>query len=127
MDIDAFYVTQANALVEMLGISHATMHVHAGMALYIGAKFMLRTRRASAYALLTVIHAELLNELMDFLHYGSLRLDDTLADIALTLMWPVLDYAVTRHRRKRWKAESAFRRSAPSDASGLLASLRRTA
>lgn len=127
MDIAALYVAQANAIVEMLGISHATMHVHAGMALYIGAKFLLRTRRASAYALLTVIHAELLNELMDFIHYGSLRLNDTLADIALTLLWPVLDYAVTRYRRKRWKAESALRRRAPSGATELLASLRRAA
>lgn len=123
----ALYVAQANALVEMLGTSHATMHVHAGMALYLGAKFVLRTRRASAYALLTVIHAELFNELMDFLHYGSLRLDDTLADIALTLLWPVLDYGVTRYRRKRWKGESALRRPAPFDARDLLASLRQTA
>ncbi|BBD99736.1 hypothetical protein SAMIE_1032370 [Sphingobium amiense] len=127
MDLAAFYVAQANGLVEMLGISHATMHVHAGMALYVGAKFMLRTRRASAYALLTVIHAELANELLDFLHYGSLRLEDTLADIALTLLWPVLDYGVTRYRRKRWRGESALRRPAPSDATDLLASLRRAA
>ena len=127
MDIAALYVAQANDIVEMLGISHATMHVHAGMAIYVSAKFMLRTRRASAYALLTVIHAELLNDLLDFLHYRSLRLDDTLSDIALTLLWPMLDYAVTRHRRKRWKAETALRRRAPSSALDLLAGLRRSA
>ena len=127
MDFAALYVAQANALVEMFGVSHATMHVHAGMAIYLGAKFVLRTRRASAYALLAVIHAELANEVMDFLHYGSLRLEDTLSDIALTLLWPTADYLITRYRRKRWNVEAARQRAKSVGSGDLLASLRQAA
>jgi hypothetical protein len=125
MDLSAFYVAQANMLTEMLGVSHAMMHVHAGLAIYLGAKFVLRTRRASVYALLAVLNAELANELMDYAHYGSLRIDDTLMDIVATLFWPTVDYCVTSYRRKRWQVEAAARRVASMDAGDLLATLRR--
>lgn len=85
-----------------LGASHAIMHVHIGLALYLGMQLLLRTRRASFAALHVVFVAELLNECLDWLANQSWNWPDTLSDMLLTLMWPIAITAVGHYRRARW-------------------------
>lgn len=89
-------------IVHALGVSHAIMHVHVGLALYLGTQLLLRTRRASFAALHVVFAAELLNECLDRLASQSWNWPDTASDMLLTMMWPVAITAVSRYRRVRW-------------------------
>lgn len=82
--------------------SDSLAHLNVGLALYVGTQFILRTRRASSYALAVVALAEFFNELADRLIYRSWRLDDTAMDILATLFWPIVLYGVSKYRRRRW-------------------------
>ncbi len=109
MDMVQSYIEMTNALVETVGATHAMMHIHAGLALYLGAQLLMRTRRASIVALGLVTVVTLLHEVMDRLHYGDWRWADTSGDIVLTLFWPAAITFVGLYRRKRWKLEQARR------------------
>lgn len=98
------------ALVSASGLTHDQMHVHAGLAIYIGAQWLLRTRRASALALQMVLAAEILNEGAEALYYSDMRWSDTLWDVVLTMFWPVVLTATGMYRRRRWQVEQDIRR-----------------
>ena len=87
--------------------SDTLAHIHAGLAIYVGVQFLLRTRRASFIALNCVFVAELCNEVMDRIVYQSWRWEDTSIDILATFFWPVILYAVSRYRRQRWAVDQA--------------------
>lgn len=97
------YVVMNTWVVSLLGDAHTLAHVHAGLAIYIGVQFVTRDRRASAHGLICVLMAELGNEMLEAIHYDSMRWADTIGDIAMTLFWPVLLYSVARYRRRRWE------------------------
>lgn len=122
MDIADSYVALTEGLLRSLHMGHPLAHVHAGLAIYLGVQFVLRTRRASAIALQAVIGAELVNEILERAAYGSWRWADTSADIALTLFWPCALYALSGYRRARWERWRAARQAAA--AAGPLALLR---
>lgn len=103
MDIPASYHAVIDSIVALFGASHATMHVHVGLALYLAVQLMVRTRRGSMTALHVVAAAELVNECMDRAYSGSWNWHDTLSDVVLTLMWPVAITLVSQIRRAAWE------------------------
>ena len=107
MNIIEAYAQFTQLIVDVTGMSRPMLHMHAGMAIYLVTQFALRDRRGSLIALVAVLQLELLNEVMNRLHKGSWHWDDTLGDIALTLFWPSLCYAVSTYRRHRWSRERA--------------------
>lgn len=103
MDFPHDYIAAMESLTRLSGVTHATMHVHIGLAIYLAVQFLLRDRRASYIALLAVLLLELLNEGIERLYYGTWRWEDTLADIALSVFWPAAITALGRYRRHRWR------------------------
>jgi hypothetical protein len=96
------YHQAIDAIVGVFGATHATMHVHAGLAIYLLVQLAVRTRRGSMTALNVVFLAEMANEGMGRLYRGYWDWPDTLADIVLTMMWPIAITAVSQYRRARW-------------------------
>ena len=121
MDIPASYHAVIDSFVALFGASHATMHVHVGLALYLAVQLLVRTRRGSMTALHVVAAADLINECMDRAYAGSWNWPDTLSDVVLTLMWPVAITLVSQIRRAAWerrylrqaRALAAMRRPMP--------------
>ncbi len=112
MDLPGIYHQAVDAFVAAFGASHATMHVHVGLAIYLLVQLAVRTRRGSMTALNVVFAAEMANELLDYLHLGSWNWPDTLGDVALTMMWPVAITLVSQYRRARWERKVARARAA---------------
>lgn len=112
MSIAATYVALTEWIVSLMGGSHPVAHIHAGLAIYVAVQVVTRDRRASLHALIAVAGMELANEIVEAAYYRSPRWGDTLGDIALTLLWPGILYAVSRFRRQRWTAEAATTRPA---------------
>ena len=111
MDLAATYHGLTDAIVAFAGGSDKLVHVHAGMAIYLGAQFLLRTRRASVRALQVLFVAEIANEVMDRLFFGDWRWGDTFADMAATMLWPTASVLVGLYRRRQWAIEQqALRR-----------------
>lgn len=115
MEIPALYVDGINDLLDSLGMSHPMGHLHAGLGIYVAMQMILRTRRASAIALQAVFGAEMVNEILQRAYYGSWRWEDTLGDIALTMLWPTILYAMSRYRRARWTVGWRARRTQVRD------------
>jgi hypothetical protein len=70
------------------GMVDSLLHVHAGMAVLLLARIVTRRSLATPVPLLVVCLAELMNEVMDRLAFGSWRIADTLSDVVNTLFWP---------------------------------------
>lgn len=102
MSIIDLYAQFIQFIEDTSGMTRSMLHIHAGMAIYLGTQFLLRDRRSSIYALVVVVQAELFNEVMNWLHRGSWNWSDTVTDILLTVFWPTVCYAVGTYRRKRW-------------------------
>lgn len=94
-------------LVAESGMTRPMLHVHAGMAIYLGMQLALRTRRGSTLAWLAVFQVALFNEAMNRLYHGSWRWADTGEDLMLTLFWPTICLAVSKWRRWRWEQTAA--------------------
>lgn len=107
MNIATLYTDATAAIVDAMGGSHALAHVHAGLAIYVLVQILTRDRRASVQGLLAVAGLALANEILQFGHYQSPRWADSVGDVAMTLLWPVVLHAVGRFRRRRWVALQA--------------------
>ena len=81
------------------GASDTLLHVHAGMAVLFLARIVTRRSLATPVPFLVVLVAELANEVLDRLSYGSWRWEDTLLDIVNTLFWPFVLMVGLRWRR----------------------------
>ncbi len=103
MDLVLWYKSVIDVIVLHAG-SAALLHVHVGMAIYLGTLMVVRQRRGGLVALQVVVAAELANEAMDWLA-GSPRWTwgDTVSDMLLTVMWPAAITAVIAWRRRRWR------------------------
>ena len=110
--VDAYAQLTQN-IVAVTGMSRPMLHIHAGMAIYLVTQFALRDRRGSLLALVAVLQLELFNEIMNRLDKGAWHWADTSADIALTIFWPTLCYAVSVYRRHRWETEYRLGNTAP--------------
>jgi hypothetical protein len=82
-------------LANTLGLDHATLHVHVGMALWV-ACVATAGDVGAVWPLAVVAAAELFNELLDRLRAGSWRVADTLQDIVNSVFWPVLLFGLAR-------------------------------
>jgi cell shape-determining protein MreD len=102
MDPISSYHTLIEDFVVASGLTDKMVHVHVGMAIFLCAQVVLRTRRGSIDALLIVLVAEAFNEMMDRMYFGSWRIDDTIGDVVATLFWPTMFVLVSRFRRRRW-------------------------
>lgn len=83
------------------GASDTLLHVHAGLAILFLARIVTRRSLATPVPFLIVCAAELGNELMDYLSYGSWRWHDTSFDVVNTLFWPLMLMIGIRLRRAR--------------------------
>jgi len=83
------------------GASDALLHVHAGLAFLFIARLVTRRSLATPVPFLVVCVAEVGNEIMDRLSYGSWRVQDTGLDLVNTLFWPFVLMIGLRLRRAR--------------------------
>lgn len=85
------------------------LHVNAGMLVYVATKFVLRTRRASLYAIASVAICAALIEAGTVAVAGFQDFGVILGGFAATLFWPCVDYLVVSHRRQRWQVDLTLR------------------
>lgn len=90
MDIVSAYAQLTQDTVDVTGVSRPMLHILAGLAIYFPSKLFLDPGRGSLLAIVLVLHAELGNELLNMLHYGTSRWVDTIEDITLTLFGPMM-------------------------------------
>ena len=109
MDLVASYNQAANALVVFTQMPRALLHVHIGMAIFLACQFALGTRRGSLAAVIVTVQLALFHEAMNRIFHGSWRWADTSYDLVLSLFWPVMCYAVSRFRRRRWEYRNRAR------------------
>lgn len=80
------------------GLPDTILHIHAGMAVLLLARLCIRKSLATFIPLYFVIAAELGNEVMDRIYYGSWRWPDTILDVINTLLWPIIISLAVRLR-----------------------------
>lgn len=80
------------------GLPDTILHIHAGMAVLLAARIVTGRSLGTLIPLSVVAAAELANEILDRLHFGSWRWDDTLSDIVNTLFWPTVICVAVRIR-----------------------------
>lgn len=89
-----------NWLSAELGLTHAALHIHVGLAVYLVASRFARGGLASPLPLALVALLEALNETSDFIRYRVSHWPwtpgNTVADIVNTLFWPTLFYLFAR-------------------------------
>jgi hypothetical protein len=103
MELARLYKSLIDVIVAQAG-SAALLHVHVGLALYLGTLLLVPRRRGGMLALQVVLAAELANEVMDWLAASpQWTWGDTMSDFVLTLMWPAAITAVGAWRRRRWR------------------------
>ena len=90
MDTVSAYAQVTQDLVNITGMSRPLLHLLAGMVIYLPSRLFLGARHGSLLAFLLVLQVELGNELLNMLHYGSWRWLDTIEDITLTLLGPLM-------------------------------------
>jgi hypothetical protein len=120
MDLVSDYIALTGRIVGLAG-SDKLVHTWAGMAIYVLAQVLLRTRRASPIAFQAVVALQLANEVMDRIYWGSWRWPDTIGDTIATLFWPGALCLLGYYRRSRWRIEEAAAKAA-RDQSRALAS-----
>lgn len=91
------------ALTSNFGPYAAFVHMNMGLAVYILAKFALRTRRASIFALVAVAICAVLVAVGEIIYFRSVAPLWAIVGIVTTIFWPGLEYLVTSHRRQRWQ------------------------
>lgn len=72
------------------GLPDTVLHIHAGLAVLMLARIVSGRSLGSAVPWSVVALAELGNEVMDRIIYGSWRWEDTLNDIVHTMFWPTV-------------------------------------
>lgn len=103
MSLIATYIDALNWLEQATGASRSILHVHCGLAIYVVVQLLLRERRASITACKIVFAVVLVHECVERLYYGSWRVEDTVADILLTILWPVILTMASLYRRRHWQ------------------------
>jgi hypothetical protein len=89
-------------LATFLGISKDALHIHIGLALFLGLVLLLRRSPPSPLPWLIVLGFELANELMDIFHWHagawSFELGDSGKDLISTMLWPTVILLFARLR-----------------------------
>jgi len=89
-DLLPLYVEFIQWIGDGTGLPDTILHIHAGMAVLLLARLLTRKSLGTLVPLAFVDVAELGNEIMDRLYYGSWRWPDTLMDVLNTLLWPIV-------------------------------------
>lgn len=92
-------------LSEVLGITKDALHIHIGLAIFLGVALVFRRSLASWIPWLALLTFELANELMDIfhLHQGTIGFEvgDSVKDILNTMFWPTVVLVAARWRRRK--------------------------
>jgi hypothetical protein len=84
-------------------VSHAVLHIHLGLAIYLLTSLLLRRPLGSVLPWLVVLVLELVNEASDFIRYyvsaWPWTASNTIEDIVNTLFWPTVLVVLFRHQR----------------------------
>nr|WP_295890031.1 hypothetical protein [uncultured Devosia sp.] len=98
-------------LSETLGITKDALHVHIGLAIFLGVALVFRRSLASWIPWLALLAFELANESMDILYWNGsgigLDLGDSPKDIVNTMFWPTVVLLVARWVRRRAAGSTA--------------------
>jgi hypothetical protein len=109
MDIPALYQMLIAWIGDGTGQSDTILHIHAGMAVMMATRILSGQPFGTFVPFAAVLLAEMGNELLDRLAYGSWRWMDTGVDMANTLFWPALITLGVRLRpiilREQWPQE----------------------
>lgn len=113
MDIPNTYHALVAWIIAVTGLDDASLHIHAGLALLLGARLVTKRRLSSMVPLMSVIMAEIVNELLDRMYWGAWRWEDTSVDIFHTLFWPAVisSAAWIKHHRHPARPRRAIRRA----------------
>lgn len=79
------------------GLSDIILHIHAGMLLLLMTRVLTRRSLGSLVPISVVVVAEMSNELMDRIYFGSWRWSDTSSDVINTLFWPAVICLAVRY------------------------------
>lgn len=82
-------------MARTLGLDHATLHVHVGLAIWVTGVAVAGDVGAW-WPLALCWAAELANEGLDRLRNGDWRWADTLGDVANSVAWPCVLFALAR-------------------------------
>lgn len=81
-------------LTGFLGLTKDALHIHIGLAIFLGLLLLLKRSPASLLPWFGLLGLELINEFMDLFHRHagafSFELGDSLKDIANTMLWPTI-------------------------------------
>lgn len=98
-------------LATFLDISKDALHIHLGLALFVGLVLVLRRSPSSLLPWLIVLGLELANELMDIFHWHagawSFELGDSGKDLISTMVWPTAILLLARLDQWRGRRASA--------------------
>ncbi|SOB79351.1 hypothetical protein SAMN06297144_0503 [Sphingomonas guangdongensis] len=75
---------------EGTGLPDTVLHIHAGLAVLMIVRIISGRSLGSFIPWLVVLAAELANEVMDRIIYGSWRWPDTINDVVHTMFWPTV-------------------------------------
>lgn len=92
-------------LSDALGITKDALHIHLGLAIFLGVAFIFRRPLTSWTPWLASLAFELVNELMDVfhLHNGTFgfEIGDSAKDVLNTMFWPTVVLLAARWARRR--------------------------
>ena len=98
-------------LSETVGITKDALHVHIGLAIFLGVALVFRRSLASWLPWLALLAFEVANETMDILYWSGtgigIDLGDSPKDIVNTMFWPTVVFLVARWMRRRAGTEAA--------------------
>lgn len=78
-----------------MGLDHATLHVHVGLAIWVTG-IAIAGDVGAWWPLALCWGAELANEGLDRLRNGDWRWRDTLGDVANSVLWPTILFGLAR-------------------------------
>lgn len=90
MDLPLLYHSFIEWIIDSTGLGDTMLHFNVGLLILFVSRAVARRRLDTMVPLASVIVAELLNEWLDRLFWGSWRWDDTIQDVFSTLFWPVI-------------------------------------
>lgn len=87
-----FWIGYKTRLVEYLGMTDDSLHVHGSLLILFVSAILLRRRADSLWCWIIVLIAELFNEFADLkgLAPGEDSIDASLHDIYITMFWPTI-------------------------------------
>jgi hypothetical protein len=98
-------------LSETLGITKDALHIHIGLAIFLGVALVFRRPLASWLPWLALLAFELANELMDVFYWNGrgigFDLGDSPKDVVNTMFWPTVVLLVARWVRRRSTSSTA--------------------